>query len=637
MKNSIAERIADFLIQYQPFKHLSYEELTEISSKIEVISLEKNHTLFQVDDLLHQSFYVLQSGTINLSVISDAEEMFLTKCVAGDILGLRPFFATNNYMMTATAREDSLVFAIPIAVFRTFVINNPEILEYLLRSFASTSPNPNEKPAGTSSNESLKYIDNQSEIQYFQSLSYNKDPLSVIPSDTIQMVAQRMTDNLVSSAIIQENRKPVGIVTDEDLRTKVATGRFYITAHVGNIMTTPVFCVPQNISLAEAQLIMLQHNINHLCVTIDGTDKTDVKGIISIQDIISAQSSNPGVLIKEIKKAQTVEQLTKSREKLADFIQNSLDKRIPLSHINNISGEVNMALIRRCIDLAILKIGSPPVSFAWLSIGSQARKEQLLLTDQDNMLLFEDVSAEAHKSVKEYFLQLSHLVVNDLVAIGYKKCLDGHNSTNTMWCKSYTDWTKQYDVWMNTPGEKSDDSNGIFFDYEFVYGEIDLEENLTEHLMQNIPNNKKFLAYLATDALRKPAPLTFFKQFNVEEDGPNKDLFDIKHRAIAPLIDTARVLVLSHGIRGVNNTYLRFKQLAMHESKYTEIYQNAADAIVELSKMRTVEGLKNNSDGQYINVDEMSKSDREKLKNCLAPMKDLEEIIKNKFKLTYFT
>jgi CBS domain-containing protein len=31
-----------------------------------------------------------------------------------------------------------------------------------------------------------------------------------------------------------------------------------------------------------------------------------------------------------------------------------------------------------------MALGSPPARFAWLSIGSQGRKEQLLLTDQDS-------------------------------------------------------------------------------------------------------------------------------------------------------------------------------------------------------------------------------------------------------------
>jgi CBS domain-containing protein len=38
-----------------------------------------------------------------------------------------------------------------------------------------------------------------------------------------------------------------------------------------------------------------------------------------------------------------------------------------------------------------------------------------------------------------------------------------------LWCKSLTDWIKQYDSWMNTPGENSNNLSSIFFDYELVF------------------------------------------------------------------------------------------------------------------------------------------------------------------------
>ena len=49
------------------------------------------------------------------------------------------------------------------------------------------------------------------------------------------------------------------------------------------------------------------------------------------------------------------------------------------------------------------------------------------------------------------------------------------------------------------------------------------------------------------------------------------------------------------------------------------------------------EGLKEDNDGQYINLNEMSKIDKEKLKQALAPMRELEELIKDKFQLTQFS
>jgi CBS domain-containing protein len=104
-----------------------------------------------------------------------------------------------------------------------------------------------------------------------------------------------------------------------------------------------------------------------------------------------------------------------------------------------------------------------------------------------------------------------------------------------------------------------------------------------------------------------------------------------------PLVDGARLFSISHGLRGINNTYLRYKQLAIVDPKFSEIYLNCADAFLILSKFRTLEGLKNDSSGDYINVEELTKVDKEKIKNALIPMKELEDLIKDKFQLTQFS
>jgi CBS domain-containing protein len=430
---------------------------------------------------------------------------------------------------------------------------------------------------------------------------------------------------------------PIGIVTDTDLRSKVATGRFPLTTTIDKIMSSPVLTVPENVSLAEAQLLMLQGNVTHLCVTQDGTDKSEIKGIIAEHDLIVAQASNPGVLIKEIKRSQDAKDLKRVRGKLTDMIQTSLNKNIPLSHINNISGEISLAIVKRSVELSILELGSPPARFAWLSIGSQGRKEQLLLTDQDHILIFEDVAAEKYRDVKDYFLKLAKKVTETLQKVGYNLCPNGHLASNMLWCKSLTDWIKQYENWMNTPGEISNEISSIFFDYEIAYGESKIEEAITDVIFNNVRKKKLFFDYLGNDALRKPPALTFFKKFALEEEGPHKDKFDIKTRALMPLIDAARLFTLSLHIKGINNTYLRYKQLAMIDSKHAEIFLNCAEAFLILSKIRVTEGMKNDDTGQYINIEQLSKADRELLKNALAPMRDIEDLIKDTFQLTQFS
>jgi CBS domain-containing protein len=637
--NTIAEHIADFLKEYPPFDNLTFQELSDIAINIRVINLEKHTVLFQNNDALHDSFYVVASGVINLTTIADAEETIINKCHEGDIFGLRPFFAKNNYMMTAKAREESIIYAIPIAVFRPFVANNSDVLNFLLESFAVNSRHTKDSvnSNGKVISDTSFYVDQQSEMQYIQSLSYNNSPLTTEANHIVKDVAILMTESMVDNIIVCEKNKPIGIVTATDLSSKIATGRYPITETIDKIMSSPVVTVIENVSLAEAQLLMLKHNVTHLCVTKDGTSKSAVKGIISEHDLIVAQASNPGVLIKEIKRSQLPKDLKQIRDRLSDLIQNSIQKNIPISHISNIASEINLAIIKRAVELSILDLGSPPARFAWLSIGSQGRKEQLLLTDQDSILIFEDVTPEKYRETKDYFLRLAKRTTAILEKVGYEYCPNGHMGSNMLWCKSLTDWTKQYNSWMNTPGENSNDLSSIFFDYEIIFGEPKIEEVIENVIFKNAVNNTLFFDFLGNDALKKNSPLSFFKKFIVEEEGPHKTKFDIKTRALMPLIDGARLLILNANIKGIKNTYLRFKQLAITDSKNAEIYLSCAEAFLTLSKFRTVEGLKNDDSGQYINLREMSKTDKDKLKNALTPMKDLEELIKSKFQLTQFS
>lgn len=636
MSSAIAQRVADFLKDYEPFNFLSHDDLIKITNSIRVINLEKHKTLFQINDPLHDTFYVVASGAIHLTVISDADESLLNKCYPGDIFGLRPFFAKNNYQMTAKAREESILYAIPIEVFKPYVAQNPEVLNFLLESFATNSKNPADKYNNKLISDNV-VSDTQSDTLYFQSLTYTKTPVKVTATTKIKEVAQVMTENLINSAVISENNCPIGIVTDTDFRTKVATGKVEITAPISTIMASPVVTVSENISVAEAQLIMLKYGVTHLCVTFDGTDKSDIKGVISEHDLVVAQASNPGILLKEIKRSQSAKDLKMVRDKLTDIIQSSLEKNIPLTHINSISGEITLALVKRAVELAILDLGSPPARFAWLSIGSQGRKEQILLTDQDSILIFEDVADEKYRDVKDYFIRLAKKATSTLEKIGYSNCLQNHMASNLLWCKSLTDWIKQYNNWMNTPGEVSNDISSVFFDYDLAFGEQKLEDTITETIFKNVKNNALFFDYLGNDALKKPAPLNFFKKFNLEEEGEFKGKFDIKTRALMPLIDGARIMVLSLNIRGINNTFLRFKQLAIIDPKHADVYLNCAEAFLVLSKFRTLEGIKNDSNGQYINVEELTKAEKEKLKNAFAPMEELEELIKDRFQLTQFS
>lgn len=638
MKNPIASKIADFLSNYAPFNYLSYPDILELAMQVKVLYLEKNKILFQINDSCHSDFYVVESGTIGLSVTSDAEDTLIDKCDEGDSIGLRPFYAQNNYLMTAKARNESTIYAIPLEIFHSYVIKNQDILNFLLESFASNTRNPRDREhPGTLISENIILKEQQTDIQYFQSVQYSKTPLMASPETSTQEIARMMTDQLSGSVIIIQNEMPIGIVTDKDLRSKIATGHYPISTPASKIMTSPVITVQEDLSLAEAQLYMLKYNVDYLCVTEDGSDRSRVRGIVSENDMVMAQANNPGVLIKEVKRSQNAKDLKRSREKLAELIQTSITKDIPISHIMNIAGEINTAITRRAIELSILEMGSPPAKFGWFAIGSQGRNEQLLLTDQDSFLIFEDVPAEKYREVRDFFLRLAKRTTILLEKVGYQLSPDGAVASNSIWCKSLTDWIKQFNNWINTPGENTETINPIFFDYEMVFGESSIEDYLSGNIFKNAKGNKLFFDYLGNDVLRKPPPFNFFRQFNIEEEGEHKNLFDLKNRALTPLIDAGRILILHQNIKSINNTHQRFKELAIIDSKNAELYLNCAESFLIFSEFKTFEGLKDDNSGQFINLEQLSKTDKIKLKNAFQPLREIQELIKNRFKLTYFS
>jgi len=637
MKNIIAQSIVDFLKHFPPFDTLEKDDLLIIAESSKILYLDKNQTLFKGGDATHTDFYVVKDGAIGLSITSDAEETLIDKCDEGDILGLRPFFAKNDYLMTAKAREESIICAIPIAVFQPYVVANQNVLSFLLESFSSQTRNPYDKERrGILISENQLFNDQVAEIQYYQPIKYTKNPITANADDVLKFIAKTMANSSIGSVIIQENQLPIGIITDRDLRIKIATGQYPIDVDARTIMTSPVITVPENISVAEAQMVMLKHGVGHLCVTQDGTNKTTISGIISEHDVIAAQSNTPGVLLKQTRRASNAKELKYVREKLTDLIQNSIDTNIPISHVSNIVAEINIELTRRAIELSVEKIGvRPPARFTWVNIGSQGRKEQLLKTDQDNALIFEDVEPEQYDDVKTYFQELAEMVNQFLEKVGYLPSPSGLLASNPLWCKSLSGWIKQYNTWINTPAEKGVELSTTFFDFDFIYGTPEIEEALVSNIKHNMGHNKKFFGFMAADTLRNPPPLGFFRQFLLENDGEHKDSFDIKGRALEPLIDAARVLALSHNLFEITNTYHRFKRLVELEPKNADLYDECAEAFNTLMRFRTEEGLTNDSNGRYLNLNELSKIDKVKLKNCFEPINEIQDIIKNRFPITY--
>ena len=278
----------------------------------------------------------------------------------------------------------------------------------------------------------------------------------------------------------------------------------------------------------------------------------------------------------------------------------------------------------------------PPVKFSWMAIGSQGRKEQLLFTDQDNAIVFQDVPEADYEATQAYFLELAKLVTKSLNKIGFEYCEADMMASNVEWCKSLTKWKAQFESWILNPDEKAILLASIFFDYTSVYGDKMLVDELSDTIYETLDKTSLFFKFLGRDALKNPPPLGFFKQFLVEENGDQKDLFNIKSRALMPLIDAARLLILSNHIKGINNTSERFEKLAEIEPNNKEMYESCSYAFKALSKFKTKQGLLHNNSGKIIELETLTKEEKLKLKRCFKPIHEIQETLKMRFDLKNF-
>ena len=632
MKNTISERIADFLKAFPPFSNLIKDQLETLSEEVTIIYKEKNSLVFNVDEPAHHQFYVVHKGAVALW---DKEgKTVLDICDEGDIFGLRPLMANENYRLTAKSEEETILYAIPIEKFRPYIKENRMVADFLVESFASNTRNPYDKIdrgqlLGDAIHSNTK---NSTPLLDLQLVDFSRSIVSVSEQTTIQSIAEKMTAKGIGAMLIEKKGLPIGMITDKDLRNKIVTGDYPITAKVKSIMSSPVITYPTKLTITQAQMAMMKSNISHLVLTEDGTVNTKAVGILSMHDIMLSLGNNPAVLVKAIKRTHSAEEIKPLRNGVMNLLRGYLDQNIPLTLTSKIISELNDVCIKKVVELSLAQMDSePPVKFAWLAMGSQGRSEQLLHTDQDNALLFEDVPESRFEETQKYFLQLAKTITSGLNTIGYEYCPADMMASNPKWCKSLSGFKKMTSKWITNPGPDEVLLSSIFFDYNRAYGDKNLVSKLSHHIFDTVKKYPIFLTHLASGALMNPSPSGFFREFLVEQDGAHKDFFDLKQRALMPLVDAARVLIISLNVPDINNTWERYEKLAELEPNNKELFLACSYATKALLRFRTKQGLLHNDSGRYINLEQLTKEEKMKLKRTFKTIKQIQEVLNVRF------
>lgn len=424
----------------------------------------------------------------------------------------------------------------------------------------------------------------------------------------------------------------IGIVTDRDLRDRALIPQLSMSETVAAIMTSPLVKIGESTLLFEAALMMQEKRIRHLVVTGEGGR---VAGVLSLEDVIQAQRHPASILLKNIQNAQSADDLLGIRDKVKGLISAMLENGAKIDSTTRIMSTITDATICRLVDIAVLRLGPAPAPFAFIVLGSEARREQTLRTDQDNGIIYAATPGRESETFN-YFLELGGFVSTELDRIGYQKCRGNVMASNPKWCRPLEEWARYFSDCVNaqTPQDLLDFN--VFFDFRHVYGDGALVDRLRQHLYEISRDQHAFFFNLAESTLQFKPPIGFFGNLQLESSEEHAPAFNIKS-AITPIVNFARIYALKHHIDECNTLerLARLQQLGqLHKSSYDETVQGYGF----LMRLRLAHQAKMQLAGQtpdnFIDLQSLTQLELSMIKKIFADIVILQAKLRTEFART---
>ncbi|MEZ9369729.1 DUF294 nucleotidyltransferase-like domain-containing protein [Shewanella sp. 10N.286.51.B2] len=532
--------IRNFIRQYPPFDQLPEEALIEVSQSVEISYSRANSMIIDFNDKIHE-LYMIRSGVVE--VYRRSGELY-NRLDQGGLFGQMGLLTNNKVRLPAKSLKDSLLYCIPESIFEDFCERYDAFADFVevegsIRLQQAVEDNSDDANSLTTSK--VKTL-------------LSREPVMLPITTTIQNVAKTMSEEHVSAAIINDpnladegGNSFVGIITERDLCAKVLAQGLDVETQVAEVMSTELISLDHNAYIFEAMLLMLRYNVHHLPIL---KNKQPI-GLIEVSDIIRYESQNSLLIVSSIFQQNSIDDLIILSHQLKDCFVRMVNEDANSHMVGRAMSEIGRSFKQRLLQLAEERLGPPPVPYCFLALGSMARDEQLIVTDQDNAIILDNQYQESLHG--EYFKQLATYVCDGLAACGYTYCTGDIMATNPEYRKTQSQWEECFADWIDNPKPQALLNCSIFFDLYGVYGRPKWAEQLNAFILRKAKKNNRFLACLARNAINRTPPLGFFKDFVMEKDGRHNNSINLKRRGTAPLADLIRVHALAIGSQSQNS------------------------------------------------------------------------------------
>lgn len=615
--------IRDFLASHHPFDQIPDAALSELPTKLEVRYFRRESAVPDTGSLADH-LYIIRTGAIELRGPKDE---LLARLGEGDLFGYRASQQEQATEYRGIAMEDTLLYQLA-----------PEEIDRLCEAHAQFAyffgPVGGKRLRGA-----IAQVGQDTDTQLnlmttpVVELMGERKPVWVTPDTSIREAARIMSEQRISSILIVEKDHLFGIVTDRDLRTRVVAAGLDFDLPIVEIATIAPLALSVDAFAFDALLMMARHNLHHLPVMRDHR----VVGMITATDLTERHTTSAVYLAGDIYKQHTIDGLREVSAKIPTLLQNLAAADATAHSSGHIITAIGDAVTTRLLQLAEHKFGPPPVDFAWVAAGSQARNEQTAHSDQDNCLILDDsYDPEKHG---EYFRNFTKFVCDGLNACGYVYCPGEMMAMTDQWRQPLKTWKEYFSRWINEPDPKALMLTCVFFDLRYIYGDDKLLKELRQHVLERTRNNSIFLAYMVTNALTHQPPLGFFRNFVLIRGGEHDHTFDLKLTGIAPIVDLARVYALSAGNDAVN-TQDRLATSASSGEVSEEGARDLRDALEFISSLRIQHqarllkaGKKANN---YMSPDDLSHFERNHLKDAFSIVRTMQSVLAQRYQAGRF-
>jgi CBS domain-containing protein len=560
--------IRNHMANYPPFDEMPEELLDRVVGTIEVEYFRAGTSILEFGKANHWLYYI-RSGAVE--IYRRSGELY-NRIGEGEIFGQFGLLMHQKVRFPAKALEDTLIYRFPEEIFRLLFENDDNFADFVevednsrLRSALSRREKSNE----LMTSRVTRLI--------------TREPVSAPCTVRLQEAARIMTDQGVSALLLMEENKGhtdlKGIITDRDLRTRALAEALPSETPIRDIMSEDLITIRDNAFIFEAMLTMLHNNVHHLPVM----DKHEVRGVIALSDIVKYESQSSLYLVSNIYHQQDVRGLQKISRDVRDSFVRMVNEDANSHMIGSAMAGIGRSFTQRLLELGEEKLGPPPVPYCFMALGSMARDEQLVVTDQDNAMILDD--SFNPKEHDEYFLALAKFVSDGLAVCGYTYCTGDIMATNQKWRQPLHVWKGYFTDWIENPKAEALLNSNIFFDLDGIYGKTDFAEDLKTLVAEKASNSQRFLTMLARNALNRTPPIGFFRSFVLEEDGQQRKSFNLKRRGTAPLSDLIRVHALACGSRA-QNSFERLRAIGQTKLLLDDDLGNLRDALEFIAIVR---------------------------------------------------